>query len=170
MLYKGCLTVSKGHLYFGGFLFAIGIILLILTMTLYFEMSLLIIAFLMMYTSTFWFLSGIQNLKDGGLHYPYTAFLSGTYSLAFLLLITAPFFFITEGSAIRPMGWVGCVWIVGRISFVSGLVFSILGVTVGKNKRWLLNISALLYCLSVHWIINMVLDLGVKVRGLILSS
>jgi len=38
MFYKGCLTVSKGHLYFGGFLFAIGIILLILTMTLYFEM------------------------------------------------------------------------------------------------------------------------------------
>lgn len=170
MFYKGCLTVSKGHLYFGGFLFAIGIILLILTMTLYFEMSLLIIAFLMMYTSTFWFLSCLQYLRDNDLHYPYTAFLSGTYSLVFLLLITLPFFFLPEGSAIRPMGWVGCVWIVSRISFVSGLIFSILGVTVGKNKRWLLNISALIYCLSVHWIINMVFDLAVKIRGLILSS
>ena len=162
-------TVLKSQIFYAGLLFVIGFILLILSDTLYSHTLLYAVALPIMYISTFWFLSRIQNLRQKCLHYSFTAFLSGTYSLVFLILITIPFFNLPEGTEIRPMGWSACLGIVSMLSIFSGFFFSILGITLAKNKRWLLNISALIYCLSVFWIVNLIFDYAVSIRELILE-
>ena len=162
-------TAYKYQIFYAALLFIIGFILLILSYTTYSHTLLYTIALPILYLSTFWFLNNIKYLKQKSLHYSLTAFLSGTYSLGLLILATLPFYDLPKGTEIRPLGWGLCVGIVSILSAFSGLTFSIVGLSHGKNKRWLLNISALIYCLSVFWIINMMFNHAVQIRQLILE-
>lgn len=166
---KEYFTIPDRRVFIGSFIFIIGLVLLLSSLTLYSHTPLYAVAILVMCLSTFWLLSCMKSLRDKCLHYSLTAFLSGSYCFAFLFITTLSFCYLPKGTEIRPMGYALSMGVVGIISFSSGLIFSILSLIKGKKKRWFLNISAMIYCLSIIWIINTIFHHIVKTRELILA-
>ena len=156
-------SLLKNQKLWAGFLFLLGLLLLILCDdTVFFIVSIPIMSL-----ASFWFLRCIENIRQKSLHYTWTAILSGTYSLVFLIWLTLPFYSLPKGTEIRPMVYIACLDILGTISIIFGLIFTVFGQI--KNKRWFFNIFAFWYCWSVHWIIDWMWAHAVHVRELILS-
>ncbi|MBC8378715.1 MAG: hypothetical protein H8E62_06035 [Planctomycetes bacterium] len=157
----------KGQRFWAGILFFTGLLLLILSYVYYSHTLLYAVAIPVMNLSTFWFLRYVESLRKKRIHYTLAAFLSGIYSLIFLVVITLSFFTLPKGTEILPMGYGLAMLLVSIISGVSGLILTVLGQIT--NGRWFFNLSALACCLSVYWIADLVFRYAISVRELVLS-